>query len=101
MNLVLGASVYDPEDPVGKMFFNVLATFAEFEDDLIRLRTREVMAIARAKGKLRGSNPSCPRNSRKSCAGCMNHQNLLPGIGPCCWFNGPSNPRWICTGIAR
>jgi DNA invertase Pin-like site-specific DNA recombinase len=39
---------------MGKMFFNVLATFAEFEGDLIRLRTREGMAIARAKGKLRG-----------------------------------------------
>jgi DNA invertase Pin-like site-specific DNA recombinase len=50
VKLALGASLYDPEDPVGKMFFNVLATFAEFEGDLIRLRTREGMAIARAKG---------------------------------------------------
>ena len=33
------------------------ATFAEFEADLIRLRTREGMAIARAKGKLRGKQP--------------------------------------------
>jgi len=39
------------------MFFNILATFAEFEADLIRLRTREGMAIARAKGKLRGKLP--------------------------------------------
>ena len=31
------------------MFFNILATFAEFEAGLIRLRTREDMAIARAK----------------------------------------------------
>lgn len=38
---------------MGKMFFNVLATFAGFEGGLIRLRTREGMAIARAKGKLR------------------------------------------------
>ncbi|EUM08077.1 hypothetical protein L465_03609 [Enterobacter sp. BIDMC 29] len=52
VKLALGASLYDPEDPVGKMFFNVLAPFAEFEGDLIRLRTREGMAIARAKGKL-------------------------------------------------
>jgi len=28
--LSLGASVYDPTDPMGKMFFNILATFAEF-----------------------------------------------------------------------
>jgi DNA invertase Pin-like site-specific DNA recombinase len=32
---------------MGKMFFNILATFAEFEADLIRLRTREGMAVAR------------------------------------------------------
>jgi DNA invertase Pin-like site-specific DNA recombinase len=57
VKLALGASVYDPADPMGKMFFNILATFAEFEADLIRLRTREGMAIARAKGKLRGKQP--------------------------------------------
>lgn len=57
VRLQLGASVYDPGDPMGKMFFNILATFAEFEADLIRMRTREGMAIARAKGKLRGKKP--------------------------------------------
>ena len=39
------------------MFFNILATFAEFEVDLLRIRTREGMAVARAKGKLRGKQP--------------------------------------------
>lgn len=57
VKLALGPSVYDPADPMGKMFFNILATFAEFEADLIRLRTREGMAVARAKGKLRGKQP--------------------------------------------
>lgn len=57
VKLALGASVYDPSDPMGKMFFNILATFAEFESDLIRMRTREGMAVARAKGKLRGKQP--------------------------------------------
>lgn len=57
VSLALGSSIYDPADPMGKMFFNILATFAEFEADLIRLRTREGMAIARAKGKLRGKRP--------------------------------------------
>ena len=42
---------------MGKMFFNILATFAEFEVDLLRMRTREGMAVARAKGKLRGRQP--------------------------------------------
>jgi len=57
VKLALGGSVYDPTDPMGKMFFNILATFAEFESDLIRMRTREGMKIARAKGKLRGKKP--------------------------------------------
>jgi DNA invertase Pin-like site-specific DNA recombinase len=57
IKLSLGGQVYDPEDPMGKMFFNILATFAEFEVDLLRMRTREGMAVARAKGKLRGKQP--------------------------------------------
>ena len=57
VKLALGASIYDPADPMGKMFFNILATFAEFESDLIRMRTKEGMAIARAKGKLKGKKP--------------------------------------------
>ncbi len=57
VKLALGASVYDPADPMGKMFFNILATFAEFESDLIRMRTKEGMAIARAKSKLKGKKP--------------------------------------------
>jgi DNA invertase Pin-like site-specific DNA recombinase len=54
VRLALGVTVHDPADPMGRMFFNILATFAEFESDLICLRTREGMAITRAKGKLCG-----------------------------------------------
>jgi DNA invertase Pin-like site-specific DNA recombinase len=57
VKLSLSGTIYDPADPMGKMFFNILATFAEFEVDLLRLRTREGMAIARAKGRLRGKQP--------------------------------------------
>ena len=57
MKLALGPTLHDPDDPMGKMFFNILATFAEFGADLIRMRTREGMAIAHAKGKLRGKQP--------------------------------------------
>jgi len=57
VKLALGSSVYDPVDPMGQMFFTILATFAGFEADLIRLRTREGMAIARSRGKLRGKQP--------------------------------------------
>jgi DNA invertase Pin-like site-specific DNA recombinase len=57
IKLSLGGTIYDPADPLGKMFFNILATFAEFEVDLLRMRTREGMAVAKAKGKLRGKQP--------------------------------------------
>ena len=57
VTLRLGSSAYDPTDPMGKMMFNMLATFAEFEADLIRMRTREGMQVAKAKGKLRGKKP--------------------------------------------
>ena len=52
VRLSLGASVYDPNDPVGRLLFNVLAMVAEFESDLIRLRTREGMKVAKAKGRI-------------------------------------------------
>ena len=65
VKLALGTRVYDPTDPMGKMFFNILATFAEFEVDLIRLRTREGMAMARAKGKLRGKRPKLSDKQHK------------------------------------
>jgi DNA invertase Pin-like site-specific DNA recombinase len=65
IKLALGASVYDPADPLGKMFFNILATFAEFESDLIRLPTREGMAIARSRGKLRGKKPKLTEKQQR------------------------------------
>lgn len=52
-----GGQVHDPADPMGKMLFNFLATFAEFEVDLLRMRTREGMAVAKAKGMIRGKQP--------------------------------------------
>ncbi len=65
VKLQLGGNVHDPADPMGKLFFNILATFAEFEADLIKLRTREGMAVARAKGKLRGKKPKVSDRQQK------------------------------------
>ena len=66
--MALGRALYDPGDPMGKLFFNILATFAEFEVDLISMRTREGMAIARARGKLRGKEPRLSnRQQRELC----------------------------------
>jgi len=61
VSLNLGGSVYDPNDAVGRLLFNVLAMVAEFESDLIRLRTREGMKVAKAKGHLRGKRPKLNR----------------------------------------
>ena len=52
--------MYDPDDPMGKMLFNIVATFAELEVDLLRLRTKEGKAIARARGRLKGRRPKLP-----------------------------------------
>jgi DNA invertase Pin-like site-specific DNA recombinase len=50
VKLSLGGSIHDPADPVGRLLFNVLAMVAEFESDLIRLRTREGMKVAKGQG---------------------------------------------------
>ena len=57
VRLRIAGAVHDPDDPVGRLLFNVLAMVAEFESDLIRQRTREGMRVAKAKGHLRGKQP--------------------------------------------
>jgi len=57
VKLNLGGSIHDPTDPIGRLLFNVLAMVAEFEADLARMRTREGMKLAKAKGRLRGKPP--------------------------------------------
>lgn len=57
VRFALGSSAYDWRDPFGRMFLQILAVIAEFEANLIRQRTREGMAIARSRGKLRGKPP--------------------------------------------
>jgi DNA invertase Pin-like site-specific DNA recombinase len=64
VRLSIGGTVYDPTDPMGKMCFNILATFAEFEVDLLRMRTRERMPIARANGRLKGKAPKLSTRQR-------------------------------------
>lgn len=59
VRLQIGATVHDLNDPVGRPRLNVLAMVAEFEADLIRARTHEGMAIAKAKGK-----PKCLARQR-------------------------------------
>ena len=46
---------------VGRSCAQILLNPAEFESDLIRLRTREGMKVANAKGRLRGKQPKLNR----------------------------------------
>lgn len=50
---------------MGRLLFNVLAMVAEFEWGLISMRTREGMAVARAKGRLKGKQPKLTAPQRK------------------------------------
>ncbi|MDJ0106290.1 recombinase family protein [Rhodococcus erythropolis] len=52
--LSIDGKIYDPTDPMGKMFIGVLGLMAEFESDLIRSRTRDAVAAAAAAGKMKG-----------------------------------------------
>ena len=58
-------AVHPPTDPVGRLLFNVLGMVAEFEADLIRMRTREGIAVAKAKGRLRGKTPKLSASQRR------------------------------------
>ena len=64
VRLSLGGSVYDPNDAVGRLLFNVLAMVAEFESDLIRLRTKEGMRSRRPRAGCAASNPSSTRDRK-------------------------------------
>lgn len=64
----LGGSVYDPNDPVGRLLFTVPGMVAEFEADLVLARTREGMAVARAKGRLRGKRSKLSVSRRRHLA---------------------------------
>src|SRR6187549_963697 len=77
VKLSLGGSIHDQTDPVGRLLFNVLAMVAEFESDLIRLRTREGMKVAKAKGRLRGKQPKLNPRQEAHLVG------LLPSASCC------------------
>lgn len=54
VKFALGPTAYDCGDPFPKMFLSMLARFPEFELDLIRMRAKEGISVAKAKGKLKG-----------------------------------------------
>ncbi len=48
--------------PEGRMFFTILAAFAQFERDLIVARTKDGLAAARARGRTGGPRPKLTPN---------------------------------------
>jgi len=68
VKFAMGGSVYDWADPFGRMFLQILSVVAEFELNLVRMRTREGMAVAKAKGKLRGKQPKLPPTAQRTIA---------------------------------
>lgn len=62
----IGGTVHDPDDPMSRLLVNVLAMVAEFERDLIRQRTREGMALAKKKGRLKGKQPKLTARQEKA-----------------------------------
>lgn len=85
VRLSLGGSVYDPNDAIGRLLFNVLAMVDEFEADLIRMRTIEGMRVVKAKGRLRGKLPKLSvRQPIQHSRGC--------GAVRCCKVNGLPSP---------
>jgi DNA invertase Pin-like site-specific DNA recombinase len=54
VDLVVLQQNIDTSSPAGKMFFHVIAAFAEFERDMISERTRDGLEAARARGRTGG-----------------------------------------------
>jgi hypothetical protein len=100
VRLSLGGSVYDSTDTVGGPLFNVLATVAE--SDLIRLRTREGMKVAKAKGRLRGKQPKLIHRQEAHLWPCFKAASTAPLDLPTCSASParPSTGRWRESELA-
>ena len=58
IDLVVLDQQLDTSTPAGKLMFSVLAAIAQFERDLIRERTLDGLARAKAQGKVGGRRPT-------------------------------------------
>jgi DNA invertase Pin-like site-specific DNA recombinase len=65
--LVLDQAI-DTTTPSGKLMFHMLAAIAEFEKDLIRERTMDGLATARARGRTGGRPPKLDARAQKTVA---------------------------------
>jgi DNA invertase Pin-like site-specific DNA recombinase len=58
IQLIVTEQGIDTTTTYGKLLFNIVASFAEFEHDLMLERTRDGLAAARARGRLGGRKVS-------------------------------------------
>ena len=82
VKMALGRTLYDPDDPMGKMFFNILATFAEFEADLIRSAPARAWPSPAPKENCAASSPNCPTVSSGNSAACTPPASIPSAISP-------------------
>ena len=80
MKLALGRTLYEQCDAMAKLLFNFLTALAEFGADLIRMRTRKGMAIARTQGKIaqqaaQAVRPTAVGTLPHACHGRVFHQS--------------------------
>ena len=78
-SLQIDKSVHDPNDPMGKFFFSVLATFAEFEGNVASQRTKEGLAVARSKGRLNGKPPKLSERQHRKVLAEYESGQVAPG----------------------
>jgi DNA invertase Pin-like site-specific DNA recombinase len=57
VNLQVLEQNINTSSPEGKLFFTLVASFAEFEREIMRARTMDGLAAARARGRVGGRKP--------------------------------------------
>ena len=82
VKLTLGRPFYDPGDPLGKLFSYSLATFAEFEADLIRMRSREGMASPAPEGNCAATGLNSPTDSSGNSIACSPPASIPAAVSP-------------------
>lgn len=66
IDLVVLDQAIDTTTPAGKLMFHLLAAIAEFERDLIRERTMDGLAAARARGRVGGRKPKLDARAQRT-----------------------------------
>ncbi len=70
----------DTTTAIGKMFFTILAAFAQFERDMISERTRDGLAVRTARGRSGGRKPKLSE-AKQALARRMYAETACPGCG--------------------